>query len=184
MRKLWIILVVLVIFGCAKVSVETKEPIKVDINMRVDVYQHVVNDVESINDQIYGSSHKQLNAIFSIATAYAEDFSADVTAAISRRKARGQKIESYLAKGYIGENRNALLQVMGQAPAQERSEIERLVSEENKDRDLIYSAVAKKNETSQKEVRKVFFEDDYRRAPSGSWFEVYKDHSTYIWVRK
>lgn len=184
MKKVWIVLVVIIALGCAKVSVETKEPIKVDINMRVDVYQHVVNDVESINDQIYGSGEKQLNAIFSIGVAYAEDFSADVSAAISRRKSRGKTIESYLAKGYIGENRNALLQLMGQAPADKRDSINKMVNEENSDRNAIYSAVAKKNETSQKEVRKVFFEDDYKRAPSGSWFEVYKDNTTYIWVRK
>lgn len=184
MRRVGVVFIILIALGCAKVSVETKEPIKVDINMRVDVYQHVVKDVESINDQIYGPETKELNAIFSIGIAYAQDFSEDVTAAVSRRRQRASKIEEYLAKGYIGENRNALMQVMGQVPSDLKSEIDNLVSQENKDRETIYAAIAKKNETSRKEVRKVFFEDDYRRAPQGSWFEVYKDSSTYVWIRK
>ena len=60
MRKIALLLLTIIAFGCAKVQVETTKPIKVDVNMRVDVYQHVVKDVESVNDQIYYTSFKKL----------------------------------------------------------------------------------------------------------------------------
>ncbi len=179
MKKIGLSLVVLAIFGCAKVSVETKDPIKVDIKMRIDVYQHVAQDVESINDQIYGGKEQKFNAIFNIGIAYADDLSPQVQAAISRRKERASKVAEYFQKGYIGENRRALLEVRSADSADAND----LVNQENKDRKAIYSAIADKNNTDVSETEKVFFQDDYRRAPSGYWFEV-NVAGEYLWKKK
>ncbi|MCF7907719.1 MAG: YdbL family protein [Candidatus Omnitrophica bacterium] len=179
MRKLGLILLALVVFGCAKVSVETKNPIKVDINMRIDVYQHVAKDAESINDQIYGNKEKKFNALFNFAEAYASDLSADIQAIIDRRRARAQKVESYFNQGFIGENQNALLETRKGAPA----DAAELIAQENFDREAVYTYTATRNSVSISETRKVFLEDDYDRASSGWWFQV-PENGQYIWKQK
>ncbi len=183
MKKIGIILLVLFVISCAKVSVETKKPIKVDINMRVDIYQHVVKDVEDINDQIYGSSGKDFNSLFGFEEAYAADLSKSASEAISRRKERVGSIEIYFAKGYIGENKDAFLEFRGGVSGEEKAAVKSMISAENKDREIIYKAIAQKNGTDISSVRKASFESDYRRAPSGYWFQI-PDGRGYTWKKK
>ncbi len=173
--------------SCASLNVQTKKPIKVDINMRVDVYQHVVKDVESLESQVYGEPEsKQLNALFSWGYAYAAEYSPEVTNALTRRKRRAGRLEAFLKAGYIGENRDALLEVISKnIPDNLKEEVEGIVKDENADREIVYRATAEKNGITIDEVRKVFFNDHYRRAKEGYWFEVYdKDTGKYRWVRK
>ncbi|MDD4954817.1 MAG: DUF1318 domain-containing protein [Candidatus Omnitrophica bacterium] len=174
MKKVFFVLMAVALISCAKVNLQTSQPLKVDINMRVDVYQHVAKDVESIQDQIYGSDQKQINAILFMSEAYAQDYSQDVSAAIERRKARRDTIEKYFAKGYIGENKEGYLQYITKDNilSDLKSSIESAIAEENADRTAIYKAIAQKNGVSVSETAKVFFDDDYKRAPSGYWFEV------------
>lgn len=183
MRNIWFVVAFIAVIACAKVSVETKEPIKVDVNMRVDIYQHVVEDVQSINDQIYGGDEKKFNSLFFIQAAYAQDVSGDLQAAISRRKSRFKEIEHYFVMGYIGENRKALLEIRAEIPTQERARVAKTLQEENSDRDIIYKATAQKNGVDVDEIRKVFYEDDYKRALSGFLFEVMQS-GRYVWVER
>jgi len=182
MKKIGVILLAFFVISCAKISVETKEPIKVDIKMRVDIYQHVVKDVEDINDQIYGSSGKDFNSLFGFQEAYAADLSVGASEAISRRRERVGSIEAYFAKGYIGENKDALLELRG-VPGEDKAAVQGVISAENKDRGIIYKAIAEKNETDISSVRKASFESDYKRAPSGYWFQV-SDGGGYTWKKK
>ena len=182
MNRLIFVLITLVALGCARVRVETVEPIKVDINMRVDIYQHVAEEVQSINDQIYGTD-MDVNFLFSlIEDAYAAD-NTGLTAAISRRKNRLKQIEEYFVLGYLGENRYALLELRAQVPPSEEAKIKEVISRENSDRQTIYKATAEKNEISISEAQKIFFEDDYKRALGGFLFEVLKD-GKYVWQTK
>lgn len=183
MRKISIIILVLFIISCAKISVETKNPIKVDISMRVDIYQHVVKDVEDVNDQIYGNSEKDFNSLFGFEEVYAADVSEEMSGAISRRKERAKIIEEYFVEGYIGENKDAFLEPRGNLSAEEIITVEEIISEENEDREIIYSAIAQKNYTDISSVRKASFESDYKRSPSGYWFQV-SDGGGYTWKRK
>lgn len=186
MRAFTVFVCIVAVLGCAKVNIETAKPIKVDINMRVDIYQHVVEDVESIEDQIYGDTEKQLNCLFGIENVYAEDGNAALSAAIHNRKKRLNKVEYYFKKGYIGENRDAYLEIVSQSISRDlRQEVERLVSAENLDRQVIYKATAQKNGVAIEETRKVFFQDHYNRAPSGYWFEVFDEgKDDYTWIKK
>ena len=46
--------------GCARVRVEApKEPIKVDISMRLDIYQHVEKDIDAIENIVSGPPGEQ-----------------------------------------------------------------------------------------------------------------------------
>ncbi|MFC1703824.1 DUF1318 domain-containing protein [Candidatus Omnitrophota bacterium] len=184
MKTRSMIFLTLLALGCAKVSVETTKPIQVDINMRVDIYQHVEKDVESINDQIYGDPAKQINFLFGARNAYAQDSGA-LDEAIQNRKTRVATIEGYFAKGYIGENKDALLETRGSVPAEENADVQSAISAENNDRNVIYSATAQKNNTDIAGVRKVFLDKDYQRAPSGYWFQVYDQSAgNYAWKQK
>jgi len=172
MRKIFWIFTAIIAIGCAKVNLQTSQPIKVDINMRVDVYQHVAADVASVQDQIYGSTEKQMNAIFFMENAYAQGQSPEVAAAIERRKDRKSVIDEYLSRGYIGENRNALLEVIAKSiPADLKGNVQSAISQENSDRKIIYAAIAEKNGAELSETAKIFFDDDYKRASAGYWFQ-------------
>lgn len=120
-------------------SVETKKPLKVDINMRLDVYQHVVKEAESIEYQIYGNNEAQMNSIWGISAVYAAD---SLSEAVERRKQRALKIENYFNKGYIGENRNGYLKLLkSDAPY----EVKEVITAENEDRKIIYQSTADRN---------------------------------------
>lgn len=185
MKKLFLVLFAITLISCAKVNLQTSQPLKVDINMRVDVYQHVAKDVESIQDQIYGSAPKQINAILMMNEAYAQEYSPEVAAAIDRRKSRKAAIEKYFEKGYIGENKDGYLTYIakGDILSDIKNTVESAVAEENADRGEIYKAIAQKNGVDVSETARMFFGDDYKRAPNGYWFEVYEG-GRYIWKQK
>ena len=186
MKTIFIVAGILAVISCARVSLRTQEPIKVDINMRIDVYQHVVEDVKSIEGQVYDEEAGESNLILTSGLAYAAESSAEVDAAIERRRNRTGLINGYFSKGHIGENREAHLQIIGRDLSSElKKKIERAIKEENEDREIIYRGVAKKRGANVSEVRKVFREDHYKRAPAGFWFELYnKEKDKYIWVKK
>ena len=183
MRKVAIILLAFFVISCAKIKVETTKPIKVDISMRVDIYQHVVKDVEDVNDQIYGSPEKDFNALFGFEEVYAADASEEMSAAISRRRKRVDIVEGYFSEGCIGENKDALLELRGDFPPEEMALVDEVILKENQDREIIYKAIAEKNGTDISTVRKASFESDYKRAPSGYWFQV-SDGEGYTWKKK
>jgi uncharacterized protein YdbL (DUF1318 family) len=190
MRYLTVVLAIVFLFGCAKVNLQTSKPIKLDINMRVDVYQHVVNDAVSIEDQIYGQvgtqkSGKQLNSLWGISEVYAADLSAQLPAAIEGRKTRMSKVEEYFAKGYVGENQYADLAVIAKdLTGDELSAVEAIVTAENNDRAIIYKATAEKNNASLEETRKIFFKEHYKRGLSGYWFELSDSNGKVSWAVK
>ena len=184
MRKIAVIFCVLAVFGCARVNLQTTEPIKVDVNMRVDIYQHVVEDVQSIEDQIYGDKERKINFLFSLENVYAQDYSDSIAQAIQGRKSRIDIIDEYLQKGYLGENKNADLEIVSKDISPDtKEELTRIVKDENKDRGLIYEYTADKNNADIVKTRKIFFDDHYKRAPGGYWFQVCTDGEC-NWVQK
>lgn len=188
MKKTLLLVALVAIFGCVKTKVEvaTPKPVKIDINMRVDIYQHVVKDVDDIEDQIYGGQERQLNYLFALPSVYAAEYPEEVTLAIQRRRARAETIEGYFQSGYIGEDREALLQLIeGNVPSDIRAEVADVIAQENSDRETIYEATAVKNGVPVSETRKVFFQNHYNRAPSGYLFEIYDEsRGEYLWKKK
>ncbi|HTY45973.1 MAG TPA: DUF1318 domain-containing protein [Patescibacteria group bacterium] len=157
--------------GCARVRVEApKEPIKVDISMRLDIYQHVQNDLNDIENMVSGKDkHSLLEYI--TATAYAQEgFSSEVEQAAGRRKDRKAEIVSWESKKVIGENRMGLLEVRDAASAD--AGVNSLVSKENSDRMVIYRAVAAKNGVAVDQVQKMHAKRLQSDAPAGTPIEV------------
>jgi uncharacterized protein YdbL (DUF1318 family) len=176
MKKLaGIIVCCVIMLGCARVRVEApKDPIKVDISMRLDIYQHVEKDIDAIENIVSGAkdaaqpAKKQGSFNWLMSCAYAQDaLSPEVEQAALRRKDRYQEVVSLEAQGVIGENRSGLLEVRGQGGSAAA-----LAQAENSDRMIIYNSVAQKNGTSVAEVQKLYAKRLQQDAPAGTPVET------------
>jgi len=171
--------VAIFLVGCARVDVGSKEPIKLDVNMRLDIYQHVASDAASIEDMVSGPQKKegaapQQTSLFDliVPAAYAQDasgFPAEVAAAIERRKARRERIVLLASQGYVGENKQGFIDIFDKTSL-DSAKIE-LVEQENKDRLIIFEYVAKKNGASVAETGKIFAERIQKDAAAGTPIE-------------
>ena len=161
----------LAVVGCATVKLQApKEPIKVDISMRLDVYQHVQKDINTIEDLVTGTDTGQkapdkqswLDCV--VSTAYAQEISAEVEQAALRRKARRSDLTALEQSGVVGETASALVELRKSAD----SSVVTLVSQENADRMIIYKEIAAKNGTSVYDVQKLYAQRIQSDTPSGT----------------
>ena len=192
MKKIFIALSAIIFaLGCARVSVQgSKEPIKLDISMRLDIYQHVQKDIDSIEDIVAGE--KQDNKVddkqgflhLFTSSAYAQEgLSQDVEQAALRRKGRLSKLRGLEEKGVIGENKLGLVELRGLV--QDEAAVKELISAENKDRMIIYKSLADKNNTSVEGIQKVYAQRLQSDAPAGTPLEVLNEASgSYGWKIK
>lgn len=153
--------------GCATVQVQApKDPIKMDISMRLDVYQHVVKDIDSIESIVSGTRQSAF-AEFLVTTAFAADLDPAVEAAAIRRRDRRDQVAAWQSQGLVGESRAGLLRIRGSVDASATS----VIAQENQDRQLIYEALAAKNGTSVGDIQKVYSERLQQDAPAGTPLE-------------
>ena len=156
--------------GCAHVQVDApKDPIKMDISMRLDVYQHVAKDADDIENLVSGSAAKSKKAELSsliLPSAYAdeEEWTPEAKDAAYRRRDRRTELNTFESQGILGESNNAL--VVSRSAGNERSQ--QVMNEENSDRNIIYQSIAKKRQTSVADVQKVYAERLRGRLASGT----------------
>ena len=173
-----VVLVLIMALGCARVRVEApKEPIKVDVSMRIDVYQHIQKDIDAIEDIVSGSgaeassTDQQSMLDLFIGNAYAQDeLDASIKEAALRRKMRLPELQSLMSQGIIGENKSGLLEIVDAATAD--SATKEIVDKENIDRILIYEELARRNNTSLKEIQDIYAARLQQDAPVGTPMEV------------
>ncbi len=187
MRNLSIFLLAVFVFtgiGCAQVQVKApKDPIKVDITMRLDVYQHVKQDIDDIENIVSGKPAQgpgdEMHLNFLFTNAYAEEgLPQDVEQAAVRRRDRKNELSSWESRGAIGENAMGLVEARSsQAPAG-------LISAENSDRMLIYRELSKKNGAALENVQKMYAQRLQADAPSGTPMEVLDQSGKTSWKTK
>ncbi|RJO63817.1 MAG: DUF1318 domain-containing protein [Candidatus Omnitrophota bacterium] len=179
------------LFGCARVRVEgAKEPIKVDISMRLDIYQHVAKDIDAIESIVSGDkkapskANTQSLMHYLVGFAYAQEvLGANVEEAALRRKDRKSALEAWQKQGIIGENSMGLVEM--RKPGFTDPPVEPLIAAENKDRMMIYRSIADKNGIPVAEVQKMYAKRLQEDAPSGTPIEVFNGaHTTYEWKIK
>ncbi|MBN1793950.1 MAG: DUF1318 domain-containing protein [Candidatus Omnitrophica bacterium] len=190
MKRFLVIVVcaVLFYFGCARVQVEApKEPIKVDISMRLDIYQHVIQDIDAIENLVSGDPAKtgpgddsSFLPLF-VKSAYAQDeLSQEVEQAALRRRERYNQITAWGAQGIIGENHRGLLEIRDRAKG--GTAVQNVVQEENQDRMSIYGSIAEKNGITVQEVQSIYSQKLQEKVPGGTPIEVYnKTTGGYEW---
>lgn len=178
MRLLSLIIAgIILALGCARVKVEgSKEPIKIDISMRLDIYQHVQKDIDEIESIVSGakqeSNPKNNQSRFRfIQNAYAQEgLTPEVEQAALRRKDRRGELSDWQAKGVAGENKFGLVEIRNQPEASQA--LNELVKAENDDRLIIYSLLAQKNNTTLEEIKKIYAQRLQNDAPIGTPVEV------------
>jgi len=171
MDRLFFILFFIFINSCAKVSIQpSKEPIKIDITMRLDVYQHIMKDIEDIDNIVYQNKTKEESSLvnFFVDIAYAQSMPKEVEEAALRRRDRLDKLLQLQKAGIVGENKDGLLEILKETDEFSKS----LVKDENTDRMIIYRFLAKKNSVSVEEIQKLYSKNNQEKAPSGTPIEV------------
>lgn len=163
MRLRILALAVLVAAGCQgpTVSLSTPEPIVVDINMRVDIYDR-------------GGSP----------AAAKPKPSGDVPAADARRRARMGDIQTFKNSRLVGENRQGLLVVRDQPGGSYGQYVAKVVAEENADRMVLMRQLAAERNMSLDDVQKQQGELWRNRSFSGEWIEMPQDNNTWRWAQK
>jgi uncharacterized protein YdbL (DUF1318 family) len=179
----FVFLAVLLYFGCAKVQIQApKEPIKVDISMRLDIYQHVQKDIDAIEDLVSGAAKPQPprgngSSLFSyIKEAHAQEgLSPEVEQSALRRRDRREQLLRWQVSGVIGESRSGLVEIRRFDTGDYT--LGDLVNAENNDRMIIYHALAAKNNTSVEEIQQAYTMRLQQDAPAGTPIEIFDNTS-------
>ena len=147
---------VLFLAGCAPtVNLATPDPIKVDINVQLDVYQKT-------------PQHK------------AKEEQSGLQIAADRRLRSGE-IQGLKNARVIGEDRDGFLKVLKEpADATYRAYADKVVTDENNDRAYLYSANAQTQNKPEEMVERDYAELWRERAFPGEW--VQKEDGT--WTQK
>jgi uncharacterized protein YdbL (DUF1318 family) len=143
------------------VNLSTPDPIVVDINMRVDIYERGG-----------GSSAAKPSP------------SADVPAADARRRSRMGDVQTFKNSRLVGEGRDGLLVVLSRPEGSYGAYVERIVAEENADRLLVMRQLAAERKLSLADVQAQQGELWRNRSFSAEWIEVQQDNNTWRWVQK
>ena len=156
--------------GCAipTVNLGTSEPIKVDIDMRLDVYQHSP------------PADKKLTAK-PAAEAAAAAGSAD---AQTRRRNRLADIQQFKNSRIVGEGHDGLVVIRVDTPGDYGDYIRKVVTEENDDRMALMKAAAEKEKISLPEVQKRQSAIWQKMAFKDEWIEVPAPDGSWKWVQK
>ena len=143
------------------VNLATPEPIKVDIAMRLDVYQHA----------------KETTKKPQAATVSSPD-PADA------RKNRMADIQTFKNSRLVGEGRDALLAIRIDTPGDYGDFIRKTAAEENADRMALMKAEAEKQKIPLPQVQAKQSALAAKLAFKGEWVEILKDDGTAVWVQK
>jgi uncharacterized protein YdbL (DUF1318 family) len=139
--------------GCKAPSVRlaTDEPLKVDINMRVDIYQH----------------NREGNGTTAESRPPAEKSTPE-----SRRRNRMADIQEFKNSRIIGEGADGLLVVIEEPPGDFGRFVVRTVGEENVDRMEVMRSVAERTRRPLPDVQADQAAEWRRRSFSGEWIQV------------
>ncbi|MFZ4776154.1 MAG: DUF1318 domain-containing protein [Terrimicrobiaceae bacterium] len=150
--------------GCSvpTVNLSTAEPIKVDIAMRLDVYQH----------------SKETAAAKTGVTAI------PASEPETRRRNRMADIQNFKNSRLIGENRDGLVTVRVDTPGEEGDYVRKTVSAENEDRMALMKTAAERDKKSLPALQAEQASLWQKRSFEGELIEVSKPDGTFEWTEK
>lgn len=157
--------------GCTNgptINLDTKrplkvDPVKVDLNMRVDVYQHPDPTVQK--------------RVASVQPAATED-------AQTRLRNRMGEVQVLKNNRLVGESRIGLLEIRNRPPGEFGEYVQRLIDAENKDRGAMMQDIAQKKSLAFEEVQRQQAELARNKAFSGEWIELPQSDGTFVWKQK
>ncbi len=155
--------------GCKAPSINlaTSEPIKVDIAMRLDVYQHAPE----------GSAAKPAASAPAIPSARG-------ASAAERAKNRQADIQVFKNSRLVGEAHDGLLVIITETAGDYGDYVRRTVTSENSDRMAQMKSLADKQKRPLPAVQKEQAALWANRSFKGEWIEVARPDGTYQWTQK
>ncbi len=163
MRILCTIAAAILAAGCSTptVNLSTAEPIKVDISMRLDVYQHSKETGASPAVASSGSSEPE-----------------------ARRRNRMADIQNFKNSRLVGEDHNGLLAVRVESPGEEGEYVRKTVAAENEDRMALMKTAAERGKKSLPAVQAEQASLWQKRSFEGELIEISKPDGTFEWTEK
>ncbi len=174
------------------------KPIEINVNVRIDIYNHVAAVEEDIYGDYLGDSEEKeeegvppdsgslLRNLF-MRSAYGATDSDRYKAAKDRRKARAGDVIRYKKEGSIGENHKGLVSLIESDKVKSDSDyadkVKKLVKEENADRETMFETDARKRGVPVDILRQEtarFWRDHSKK---GAWIEV-KKGGKWVWKQK
>jgi uncharacterized protein YdbL (DUF1318 family) len=149
--------------GCRgpTVSLSTPEPIVVDVNMRVDIYERGG-----------GSATVKPSP------------GTDLPAADARRRSRMGDIQTFKNSRLVGEGRDGLLSVLSRPEGSYGAYVVKTTAEENADRMVVMRQLAAERKMSMADVQAQQGDLWRNRSFSGEWVEALQDNNTWSWLQK
>ena len=141
------------------VHLATPEPVKVDITMRLDVYQHG-NETEKTDT-----------------SAKSKDPTKD-------RINRLADIQNFKNSRLVGENASALLSIRVDTPGDYGDYIRKSIEAENADRMALMKSQASREKVPLPRIQKAQADLAQKMAFKGEWIEVEKKDGTLEWIQK
>src|SRR5690606_13300748 len=162
----------LTLAGCKlpSVNLATNEPIKVDIDMRLDVYQH--GDGSSAPSPTPQPSTNDDNQ---------QQRSTDPE---ERRRNRAADIQTFKNSRLVGERHDGLLEVLTEPSGEYGDYVRQTVARENSDRRAQMKIIAEEQKISLEEVQRAQGELWTNRSFSGEWIEVAQPDGSWKWEQK
>jgi len=207
-KGVMILLAVPVIIVLAAVSCRhIVDPIevKVDVNVRIDVYQHAVDALDFISGEsdalpevgtetdtetpTTGKLEEVFDWVFGVGTAYAAETppAQRHQQLLKSMKSRFAKIQQYKTDGSVGENHKGKLSVRDSAKMKSDAgyagKVKNAVKDENRDREEFYRLSAQLQNTPYAKIVELYAKLRAKRAKAGEWIEVKKD-SNWLWKKK
>ncbi len=143
------------------VNVSTDEPIQVDVNMDVHVYQH---GKDSPEDKKKRQDYKKV---------------------LESRRNRMAEVQKLKDNRLVGEDHEGLLSIRNLPAGEYGLYVKKTVEEENGDRNFLMKAEAGEKGEAIGEVKKSQWSHWQRKSFPGEWIQVEGDEpGTYRWVQK
>ncbi len=158
--------------GCrATVAGDPDRPIKIEAHVTIDV-REIKQEAHSIEDMVSGPGQKtsRLGEGW-VPLAWAESgLSPELELVVASRRARFGQLKEYKTQGWVGEDREGHVAVLGGGP-----EVEILADAENRDREVIYQETLKQKGLPADAIgtiRATFAQEQRERAASGEKIQL------------
>ena len=177
-RSVFILVVLLAscLLGCSSlpdVNLTTDEPLKVDINVRLDVYQHE------------GKEGEKTTAPGVEVAAVNEDARVSADLVAKRKRDRMEEIQELKNNRLVGENHRGLLTIRKLPLDKYGDYVKKTVEEENYDRNYLMRVEAKERSSLLHTIQETTWKENVARAYKGEWIEISGDQKgTFVWKQK